>query len=162
MLGMLLAYDSDGHVVGTLDYLVQYGDDGEPLGLVDFATHELDGGEMTDVWTVSNATGSKCWPEWLGSQAHAFRVVLTGPAGHKHIAALIHKTSGHRRERSALEAAIETRTAAADGQPADIRDLVGGPNRALRLDPDGRTLPWTKPGRTPPLVPSRHAHVDGL
>jgi hypothetical protein len=134
--GMLIAYDAAGDVVGTLDYLVQYDDDADrtPLGLVDFAAHEEIGGELTSVWNVSHAAGSKSWPEYLGSRAHDFRVELVGPPGQKRIGALIHKVSGHRRERAAIEAAIAARVAAAQGDPADIRDLVGGPSRPLPID----------------------------
>ena len=136
--GMLLAYNAPGDVVATLDYLVQYDDNGDPLGLVDFAAHEQAGGDLTDIWSVGNATGSKTWPEWIGSAAHFFRVELIGPAGGKHIAALVHKTSGHRRERSTVEANIALRIAVYDPEPADIRDVVGGPDRPMQLDDDGK------------------------
>ncbi|MHB8958473.1 MAG: hypothetical protein ACYDAN_02490 [Candidatus Limnocylindrales bacterium] len=159
MTAMLLAYDADGNVVGTLDYVVARDDEGNVTGLVDFAAHEAAGGDMTDVWVVDMGDpahpvrGSKVWPEWLGGQAHAFRVELEGPPGGKRIAALVHKASGHRRERAALEAAIADRVAKAAGQPADIRDLVGGPDRPLRLDADGRTAPRPKGGGTPSNLP---------
>ncbi len=130
--GMLLAYDADGNVVATLDYVVQYADDGHPLGLVDFTAHEEQGGEHTEIWTVSNAAGSKAWPEYLGSRAHEYRVEKVGPPGKKHIGALVHKETGKRRERAAIEAAIAQRIADAHGAPADIRDIVGGPDRPLR------------------------------
>jgi len=139
VLGMLLAYDAAGNVVATLDHVVQYDDNGTPLGLVDFGAHEDAGGEMTDVWTASNATGSKVWPEWIGGRAHDFRVELVGPPGRKRIGALVHKVSGHRRERAEIEARIADRIDAAHGQPADIRDLVGGPDRPLQLDDEGKT-----------------------
>jgi hypothetical protein len=134
----LLAYDASGTIAGTLDYLVAHDEHGE-AGFVDFAAHEEAGGEHIDIWIVSNAVGSKVWPEWLGGAAHDFRVELTGPPGNKRISALVHKTSGHRRERADIEAAIAERIAQADGAPADIRDLVGGPNRPIRLDLNGRT-----------------------
>jgi hypothetical protein len=140
MLGMLIAYDADGNVIATLDHLVALDDDGTPLGLADFDAHEQAGGEMTDVWTVEGAKGSKVWPEWLGSKAHHFRVELDGEPGHKRAVALVHRESSERRERAAVETAIAARLAAADGEPADIRDLVGGPDRPLRIDPEGRTL----------------------
>lgn len=149
MLGMLLAYDAAGDVVATLDYMVQLDADGNPLGLVDFAAHEEAGGEMTGVWNVSNAAGSKVWPEWIGSRAHDFRVELEGPPGRKRIGALVHRQSGHRRVRAAIEAAIAKRIAQGKGM-ADIRDLVGGPDRPLRLDEEGRTRPRV-PGRRPDL-----------
>ena len=46
------------------------------------------GGDMTEVWNVDGAKGSKVWPEHLGGRAHDFRVELEGPAGGKRIAAL--------------------------------------------------------------------------
>ncbi len=157
--GMVLAYDADGNVVGTLDHMVQYADDADrtPLGLVDFMGHEEAGGDMTAVWVVDSGDsthpvkGSKAWPEYLGSRAHDFRVELEGPPGRKRIAALVHKDSGHRRERAAIEAAIADRIAAAGDQPADIRDLVGGPDRPMFLDDRGRT--GVRPKATRPSLP---------
>lgn len=140
MLSMLIAYDSSGNVVATLDHVVARDEDGAPMGLVDFAAHEMAGGDHTDIWTVSNAAGSKVWPEWLGGRAHDFRAELAGPPGRKRLVALVHKTSGQRRERSVIEAAIEQRKAETpEGQPVDLRDIVGGPDRPLHLDDQGRT-----------------------
>jgi hypothetical protein len=150
-LGMLLAYDAVGNVVATLDYVVRYDDDGIPLGLVDFAAHEEAGGEMTDVWTSSRAVGSKVWPEWLGGRAHEFTAELVGPPGNKRIGALVHKTSGHRRVRAIIDSVIATRMseAALAHIPADLRDLVGGPDRPLKLDDEGKTV-----ARTPRVRPA--------
>lgn len=162
---MLVAYDVDGNIIATQDYRTVYDDDDNPLGMVDYAAHEEAGGEMTDLWTVvqregqgpsmveTPAKGSKVWPEWIGGAAHHFRVELEGPPGRKRIAALVHKVSGHRRERAVLEAEIaerirEKRAAArffGTPEPADIRDLVGGPDRPLHLDADGRTKSRPKP-----------------
>lgn len=141
MISMLLAYDPDGQVFATLDYMVRYDADGRPLGLIDFDAHELAGAEMTDVWQVEGAAGSKTWPEWIGARAHDFRVELVGPPGRKRIAALVHAKSGFRRERANVEAAIAQRIAAAKGEPANITDIVGSPEegRALRLTSTGRT-----------------------
>jgi hypothetical protein len=153
---MLIAYAADGSVVATLDHMVALDDQGRAIGLVDFAAHELAGGDHTAIWSVSGAAGSKIWPEWLGGRAHDFRVELAGPPGRKHIAALVHKTSGHRRERAVIEAAITGRIEAAKGGPADIRDLVGGPDRPLNIDAEGRTasrIPHTRPNL--PLVARR-------
>lgn len=147
MIGMLLAYDDAGDVVATLDYLVQYDDAGAPVGIVDFESHEAAGGELTDIWRVAGAKGSKCWPEWLGARAHEFRVELEGPPGRKRIAALVHRATGRRRGRAALEGAIADRIRAAGGGPADIRDLVGGPDRPLELDDRGDTRPRTPAAR---------------
>lgn len=156
--GMLLAYTATGDVVATLDHCVQYDENGAPLGLVNFAAHEEAGGELMDVWQVAHegdpVKGSKTWPEWLGSAALTFRVELEGPPGSKHIKALVHKVSGHRRERSVIESAIRKRIKAAGDQPADIRDLVGGPDRPLNIDPEGRTAPRAAPFRPSlPLLP---------
>lgn len=153
MLSMLLAYDADGNVVATLDYLVARDDAGEVTGLVDFEAHEAAGGELTDVWRVDGAKGSKTWPEWIGGRAHDFRVELAGPPGGKRIAAIVHRASGHRRQRADVEAAIAERIVAANGQPADVRDLVGGPDRPLLIDDHGRTRGRSKPSGTPRGLP---------
>ena len=161
MLSMLVAYDADGNIVATLDHMVAGDADGNTIGLIDFMAHEEAGGELTDIWTVDNATGSKTWPEWLGGRAHDFRVELAGPAGKKRIGALVHKTSGHRRERAAIDAAIAARIKAAGDEPADIRDLVGGPDRPLHLDDQGRNAP--RPVNTRPALPlvGRGVQVQG-
>ena len=93
MIGPLLAYDATGNIVATLDSMVARDADGNVTGLIDFAAHEAADGEHTDIWSVSDATGAKTWPEWLGGRAHDFRVELAGPPGHKHIAALIHRAA---------------------------------------------------------------------
>jgi hypothetical protein len=141
----LLAYDTDGNVVATLGHMVARNDAGDVIGLVDFDAHEAAGGKLRDIWNVEGAVGSATWPEWLGGAAHDFRVELDG----KRIAALVHKTSGHRRERAAIEAAIADRIAG--DQPADIQDLVGGPTRPLTLDDKGQTAP--RPAGTPKHLP---------
>lgn len=142
-MGPLIAYTDTGEIIGTLDHLVARDAEGNVLGLVDFEAHEQAGGEHLDIWRVasSHATvkGSKVWPEWLGGRAHEFRVELEGPPGRKRIAALVHKDSGHRRERAAIEAAIATVEPDANGV-RDIRHLVGGPQRPLHLDDDGKTI----------------------
>lgn len=163
-LGMLIAYDDDYNVVATLDYGTTRNDQGEVTGLVDFAAHEAAGGEHTDIWTVAfrysepdgtvldtAAKGSKVWPEYLGGQAHQFRVELVGPPGQKRINALIHKTSGHRRERAAIEAAIEAVLPHRTTGAKDIRGIVGGPHRPLPLDEHGKTAPRATGAR--PNVP---------
>lgn len=136
----LLAYDADGAVVATLGHLVARDADGNATGLIDFAAHEDNGGEHADIWQVSNATGSKTWPEFLGGRAHDFRVELDGPPGRKRIAALVHKTSGYRRERAAIEAAIEAVEPDRWTDAIDLRSVVGGPQRPLMLDDDGKTI----------------------
>lgn len=152
MLGMVIAYDAAGEVVGTLDFLVSFDENGNPQGLVDFDAHEQAGGEVTDYWTQQGAVGAKAWPEWLGSQVYDFRVERVGPPGRKHASALVHKESGHRRERAACEAAIEA-TPIVDGA-RDIRAIVGGPDRPLTLDATGRTKEKEKIVRPNlPIVP---------
>lgn len=136
MLSMLLAYDAAGNVVETLDYICARDDDGKVIGLIDFQAHEDQGGQLTDIWLVPKATGSGTWPEWIGPQAHAFRVERDGGR----IVALVHKSSGHRRERTRVEAEIEVRLVRGQGR-ADLRDLVGGPNKPMILDDEGKTKP---------------------
>lgn len=146
MLSMLLAYDADGNVIATLDHLVVYNPDGTPHGLVDFEAVEAAGplrlreDGSAGVWSVPNAAGSCTWPEWLGAAAHDFRVELDGPGGHKRAVALVHRMSGHRRHREVIETAIAERIVAAHGSPADIRDIVGGPEFPLELDVEGKTI----------------------
>ena len=142
MLSMLIAYDADGNVVATLDYLVAKDDAGNVIGLVDFGAHEAAGERLRDVWQSSRAVGSATWPEWIGSRAHDFKVELDAnpDPSRARLTALVHKASGHRRERAAVEAEIASRMSLAAGRPADIRDLVGGPNRPLLLDDAGRNL----------------------
>lgn len=149
---MLLAYDASGSVVATLDRLVARDTSGIAFGIVDFATFEAQGGKLRDLWTVETAVGSGSWPEFLGAPAGDFSVELDAD---KRISALVHKTSGHRRERAAIEESITRRREGAGDKAADIRDIVGGPTRPLALDPDGRTLPWTPPDDAVPTLPTR-------
>jgi hypothetical protein len=139
----LLAYDATGTVIATLGHVVARDERGDAIGLVDFAAHEDAGGEHLDIWHVHAAVGSKVWPEHLGSSAHAFRVELDGPPGRKGISALIHLETGHRRERSAIEAAIEAAPVVEGVR--DLRHIVGGPGRPLQLDDAGRTIPRAHP-----------------
>lgn len=161
--GMLIAYTDTGEVIATLDYTVMYDDspDRLPLGLIHFSQHEEAGGSMLDVWEVAadglTIKGSKVWPEYLGGAAQDFTVELDGPPGNKRISALVHKVSGHRRERAVIEAAIQARIDAAQGEPADIRDLVGGPDKPLLLDDRGdkRVIPVVQQRPNLPVVQPR-------
>jgi hypothetical protein len=177
MLGMLIAYDALGNVLHSRDYQVVYDPDTlEPLGLIDFLAAESAGIENTEFWRIETfdidretgaeilrdpqpVKGSKVWPEYLGGAAHHFRVILAGPAGNKRIVKLVHKGSGHVRDREQIEAAIESRKdeARREGRAADLRDLVGGPDRPLRLDDEGKTRPRTPRGSRPllPFVSGR-------
>ena len=145
---MLIAYDATGSVVGTLDYMVAQDGQGNVIGLIDFAAHEAAGGKLRDIWEVSGAAGSGTWPEWIGSPAHDFTVELDG----KRIAALVHKASGHRRDRSAIEAAIAAVEPDANGV-RDIRHIVGGPQRPIALDDQGRTVARRVTAGTQPHLP---------
>lgn len=145
----LLAYAPNGDVIATLDYMVARDENGVAVGLLDFAAHEASGGRLREIWSVEGAAGSATWPEWLGGQAHAFRVELTG----KKVTALVHKTSGHRRERAGIEAEIAKRIEQAAGKPADIRDVVGGPTRPLILDAEGKTAERSAQSGTPEHLP---------
>ena len=161
----LLFYDTAGNVVGTLDHMVQYDDDGKPLGLVNFEAHELAGGRLREIAEHSGAVGAGTWPEWLGMRAHDFKVaVRPGEKGVTHLVTdLEHKTSGHVRSRADIAAAIAQRisdeeaAAQTEGRgkrPVWIGDIVGGPDRYLPLDDDGRTVarvPSVRPDL--PLLP---------
>lgn len=141
MLTPLFAYDAAGNIFATLDHMITRDTSGLVSGLIDFEVIEKAGTQMTTVWNVDGAAGSKVWPEWLGSRAHEFRVELAGPAGLKYISALVHRTSGYRRELSAIVAALAVRFAATpQGEPVDIRDIVGGPDRPLVLTDTGVTV----------------------
>lgn len=150
MLSMLIAYDAAGDVIATLDYALARDAGGNVIGLVDFEMHELAGGKLRDIWNVSGAVGSATWPEWIGARAHDFRVELDNR--HKlPLRALVHKVSGYRRERMALEGAVMAVEPRNDGA-RDIRHLVGGPSVALVLDDQGKTV--TRPaGGTPDHLP---------
>jgi hypothetical protein len=154
MLCMLIAYDAAGAVVATLDFMAARDEQGEVIGLIDFAAHEAAGGKFRDIWVNDQAIGSGTWPEWLGIQAHAFDVDLDAE---KRIVALVHRASGRRRERAAVEEAIALRIAAAGDEPADLRDLVGGPGAPLVLDEQGATVGRSpQPYGTPAQLPIIH------
>jgi hypothetical protein len=155
-IGMLIAWDADGNVVGTLDYLVMHDDEGNLLGLVDFYGIEQAGIPYTRIYHNDGATGSGWWPEWLGTRAQDFRVEKKNGK----IIALVHGKSKLRRDRATIERAIADRIEKAprdaEGryENVDLRDLVGGPNRPLALTDRGRTLGRGKLQRAaPPNVP---------
>ena len=91
---MLIAYDSDGNVVASLDNVVVSDTDGKLLGTVDLAAHEA-----ADLWKVDGATGSAVWPDKIPGSAHDYRVKLKA----KRIIALEHKVTGKRLDRGKPE-----------------------------------------------------------
>jgi hypothetical protein len=152
MLCQLLAYDEHGKVVATLSYCVAKDEDGNVVGLIDFEAYESQGAKLRDIWNVSNAVGSATWPEYLGGAAHDFKVELDE---NNRIVALVHGRSRRKRKRSDIEAAIaERRAVTPPGEPVDLRDIVGGPNRPLLLDEEGRTQPRPAKSQRPafPIV----------
>lgn len=152
----LLLYGPDGAVIGSLESMVQYDDDGRALGLVDFEAHELAGGRLREVIEHEAAAGAGTWPEWLGAQAHDFRVELRpGPKGDTPlIRALVHRESGYRRERSDVEATIAAMLdEATPGRAVEMSDFIGSPGKRLELDTDGRNAVPTKRAR--PNLPLR-------
>lgn len=159
MLHALIAYDANGNVVATLDHMVATDDDGNVVGLIDFEAHEAAGGRLREIWENSTAIGSGTWPEWLSGRAYDFRVELDpNPApARARIKALVHKQSGHRRERAVIEEEVGRRVKAAAGKPADLRDLLGGPNAPLLLDDEGKTQPKVGVARPALPVVSRRA-----
>ncbi len=149
---MLIAYDASGDVLGTLDNLVVYDDDGMVLGLLDFELAEAAGKDLQEILSAPTSVGTGFWPEWLGPETQNFRVVLAGPSGKKRLVRLVHKKSGHERTREAVEAAIAARRARTpEGQPVDLRDILGGPDRPLLLDENGRTRPRPAKSQRPAL-----------
>jgi hypothetical protein len=152
MLSMLIAYDQDGNVVGVMDWCVAKDKNGEVVGLIDFEAHELAGGKLRDIWDKEGAVGSATWPEWLPGAAYEFRVELDE---NKRIAALVHRRTRVKRKRSDIEKAIaERRAATPPGEPVDLRDILGGPQRPLKLDEEGRTQPRPAKSQRPafPIV----------
>lgn len=147
-----IAWDAGGDVIAVLETLVVHDEEGQLLGVVDIAELERSGGEMIEAWRVEGAAGSGSWPEWIGGRALEFRVELepgwthaaVDPERPHRVRALVHKGSGHRRERGAIEGA------AAQVKPdrrADLRRITGGTDRPLRLDDRGRTV---RAGELPP------------
>lgn len=160
---MMVAWDKDGQVVATCSFMARM-EDGEVVGHYDFDAAELGGHSLRDLWVVPRAVGSGAWPEQLGVQAQAFKVeTRPGPKGGTHkVVALVHKDSGHRRERAPIHAEVDRRVGAARAQealtgtygPPNITDLVGGygDNRGLALDEHGRDMPKVV-GRPAPDIP---------
>ncbi len=145
----LLAYDRNGSVMATLDFLVLPDEDGVPQ-VVDFASLEESGGKLRACWDVSGAAGSTYWPEYLGVRAHEFRVRVD-ERFNKRARFLEHRRSGVKREREEVDRAIERtigRTPPGrDGlRRVSLQEVRGSPQRPLSLDKDGHT-------RVPEVVP---------
>lgn len=134
----LVAYDRSGNITTVLEFLVL--PDGEGgYGLVDLEEAERSGLKLRELWEVSGASGSAHWPEHLGERFHEFRVErdrrFSLPARR-----LVHRRSGHVRDRAAIEAAVQE----AKGRPreeraAALRAAIGHEFAPLDLDRDGRT-----------------------
>lgn len=136
MISMLIAYDANGNVVGTLSHVVARDDEGNIVGLVDFDAHESAGGKMRDIWEVSNAVGSGTWPEWIGARAHDFKVEVDPDT--KKITSLVHKKTGKKRTLVDIHKRIQDRIASTEqGKAADLRDILGGPTQPLLIDDNG-------------------------
>lgn len=106
---VLLAYDENGDVVASLDRLYEAGQ------IVDLAGAEATGEKLRRFWVVSGAVGSGTWPENLGASAVDYRVVLDSESPHR-IVALVHRQTGARRDRAAVE----------------VLDDLGAPGRPVR------------------------------
>lgn len=134
----LIAYDRSGNITTVLEFLVL--PDGEGgYGLVDLEETERSGLKLRTLWEVSGASGSCHWPEHLGERFHEFRVERDrrfSLPGRR----LVHRRSGHVRDRAVIEAAVQQ----AKGRPREERAaalaaVLGHEHRALRLDAHGRT-----------------------
>ena len=121
--------------------------DDEALAVADFAAHEASGKPLRAYGVNGTALGAATWPEWLTHSDLAQMYLelepgwdrMTDPRSRPAHAlrALIHRDTGQRRERTHIEAAVGRRVAAAGDGAADIRDLVGGPDRPLHLTQGG-------------------------
>lgn len=150
MLAPLIAYDAGGNITSTIDVLVARDPSGKAIGLYDFEEAERQGIKLRQFWEVPNAVGSGTWPEWLDAERiREFRVELDHSQPLR-IRRLVHP-SGHVRHRDRIEAEIQRRHQAevrklgartVEVQPVtvDLRDLLGGPGRPLKLDHRGKTV----------------------
>jgi len=167
---MLLAWNTDGDVMATCDWLVTYEPEtGAPVGVVDFARHEREGGALLDIWRVAreadgataDAVGSGTWPEFLGGAAHDFQVELEPGWSRSlrdrtpyRVRNLVHRGSGYKRKRVDIDAAIAARIATAADRTIDLRDILGGPTKPIELDARGEQRERVVSARsTLPLIP---------
>jgi hypothetical protein len=139
-MGALIAYDRAGNVFAWMDHLAIEDTDGV-VRAVDFVGCEREGVRLRTLWLVSGASGSTTWPEYLGDRFSEFRVELDARAplrGRR----LVHRGSGHVRDRESIELDIDRRKQAqrrSGRRTLDVRTFLGSPVRALSLDDDGRT-----------------------
>jgi len=119
----LLAWNQYGEIVATLDGV----NDGARA--IDLAEQEAAGVKLKTFWNVSGAVASGTWPEHLGAAAHDYRVEVSlgAPA---QIVALVHRTTGERRDRAVIEQVVAERRAGL--APADLSDVVGGPGSPIQ------------------------------
>lgn len=109
-MATLIAYAEDGRIIATLDGIWR------GVKAVDLEASEAAGDKLRAHWDVSGAVGSGSWPENLGAAALDYRVELDPAAPHR-IVAIVHRETGHRRERSDALAAADR----------------GGPGRPTRI-----------------------------
>lgn len=135
----LIAYDRSGNVAVVLEFLVLPDEDGV-FGLVDFEEAERSGLKLRNLWEVSGASGSCHWPEHLGERFHEFRVERDRRFSLS-ARRLVHRRSGHVRERATIEAAVQEAKARGG---RDLRAVLGHTHHPVLLDDDGRTRPEVK------------------
>lgn len=151
MICSMVGWDADGIVRLTVELFLRYDPATDRPIVVDFEETERAGTDLRELYCIRDRDGNDrlagygSWPEWLPpDKVHGrFRVDLRpGPrGGSPKVRALVHRQSGVRREREVIEAAIAERVRRAKERDelADLRDLVGGPDRPLPLDDEGRT-----------------------
>lgn len=155
-LAHLVARDEDGEVLGLVDFEAHERAGGRIREIADVSN--ATGGGSWPEWLDGGVLDFRVELDPNPGQARA------------KIAALVHKKSGYRRDRASIEAAIAERTneAKAEAQKkgkeqrallrakgvpeetvveftdppvkVDLRDLLGGPNKPLLVDDDGKTM----------------------
>ena len=159
MSGPLIAYDAQGGIIAVLDFLVVEGAEGHAL--VDFLAAEAAGVKLRTIWEVSGAAGSTTWPEWLGERFHEFSIDLDHAKPHRG-RRLVHRGSGHIRDRDTIDGDIHRRKQArarAGLHVADLSHIRGNPLHPLELDVHGRTVPPEREPDPERPRPAFHAHL---
>lgn len=138
----LIAYDRSGNVIAVIEDLVLPDEDGV-MRSVDVEATEADDVKLRDLWEVSGASGSTTWPEHLGPRFLEFRVHIDkrfNLRGRR----LIHRGSGHARDRDAIEEAVVRRVEETEvtrgRRVVDVRPVLGDSAHPLALDDDGRDV----------------------